>query len=258
MPFNIEFSGVDFEDAEFTKSDDSEDSLPCNFFPKNAAEEALRKISIANSLLITFEQAILLGPRPEVIGFQFNVENEVNQMAESRCELLESLAGIFCGERVNGRCLAEGLPSPGVRFVNCDSLENPTTFPINPAADCDRPILVSWLTESTNGTNSFDDQTSLDFTENVQIENGDIFEIRLRAEIIAPDCINADFVGQIPVILRHSFVTNPVLLSDRLREQTFTLSALNGFTAEQTASILSFRFGDGRFAFTVTVSYPQA
>ena len=192
------------------------------------------------------------------MGFSFNTDAEVQEMADERCELLEQLARIFCGERVRGRCLANGAPTPGVRFVNCDSLENPTTFPINPSNDCDRPILVSWLTESTNGTNSFEDQTSIDFTENVQTENGDIFEIRLRAEVIAPDCISENFVGEIPVVLQHSFLTNPELLSDRLREQTLILTALNSFTAEQTASILSFRFGSGRFGFTVSVSYPQA
>jgi len=258
MPFNISFTTVDFEEAEFTKAEDSEDTVECNFFPKNAAGEALRKIEIANSLMITFEQTILLGPRPEVMGFQSSTESQVREMADMRCELLESLLRMFCGERATGRCLANGAPTPGVRFVNCDSLENPTTFPINPTDDCDRRLLVSWVVNSTNGTHTVDDSTTLSRVETVVNDNGDSFEIELNAEVIAPECISENFVGEIPAILRHSFTTSPFLLSDRLREQTLTLTALNSFNAEQSSSILSFLFGSGRFGFTVSVSYPQA
>ena len=258
MPFEINPTNAEFEDAEFTKAEDSDEHVSCTFFPKNAAGEALRKIEIANSLMITFEQTILLGPRPEVLGFQFNIENEVRQMADARCELIEALARIFCGERVTGRCLANGAPTPGVRFVDCDSLENPTTFPINPSEDCDRRLLVSWITDSTNGTNSFENTRSINHVENVQTDNGDIFEIELNAQIIAPDCISSEFVADIPVIIMFSFRTDPFLLSDRLNENTFTLTALSGFTGEFSSRIISFRFGTGRFGFTASVSYPQA
>lgn len=122
MPFrNIPVSGrSDFEDAEFTTHEDSDEFTCCTFFPKNPAGEAIRKIEIANALMITLEQAIVLGPQGMVLGVPFNSEAEVQRMADDRCELMERFARIFCGNQVNGRCLARGAPRPGFKFVNCE------------------------------------------------------------------------------------------------------------------------------------------
>lgn len=122
MPFNnITFTGAsDFTDAEFTKSEGDRTVKACNLFPKNAAGQALRKIEIANALMVTFEQTILLGPRAVLLFAVEDPTRMVEEMAETRCEIMEALGRIFCGERARGRCLVEGAPMPGFRFVNCD------------------------------------------------------------------------------------------------------------------------------------------
>lgn len=122
MPFNnIPFNGNStFTNAEFTKSEGDRSVKACNLFPKNAAGQALRKIEIANALMVTFEQTILLGPRAVLMFATEDTTRMVEEMAEARCEIMESLGRLFCGERVRGRCLVEGDPMPGFRFVNCE------------------------------------------------------------------------------------------------------------------------------------------
>lgn len=99
-----------WDDAEFTGGSENE-TRTCNFFPKNNAEDAIRKIEIANSILVALEQSILLGPRATVLGVPFNPERGVNELAEFRCTTLRIMAAVFSGNRTTSGCLlSETVP----------------------------------------------------------------------------------------------------------------------------------------------------
>ena len=213
MPFNnIPFSGrSDFEDAEFTTSE-SEDPLTCTFFPKNSAAEALRKIEIANSLMVTLEQTILLGPPSVVLFNPANVEPAVREMADLRCDLMESLASIFCGELVNGRCLATGEPQSGVRFANCDSLMlTPSRPSQNPTPKGSRRLIISWEAEPIDGNPVIQLGDSPLFVHTTTIIQGDAsVEVSIDAELIGlPQFIPDEFTDDIPYSIRSTLVSNP-------------------------------------------------
>lgn len=102
-----------WDDAEFTGGAEDEERT-CNLFLRNIANNAIMKMSIANSIMVTLEQSILLGPRAAILGAQFNPEQAVNQLAEFRCSTLRIMAGIFNGNRSTPKCLKTELV-PGFR-----------------------------------------------------------------------------------------------------------------------------------------------
>lgn len=93
-----------WSDAEFTGGAEDEERT-CNFFPKNVANDAVTKIAIANSILVTLEESILLGPRATVLGAPFDPEVAVSALAEFRCSTLRSMAAIFNGMVSTPKCL---------------------------------------------------------------------------------------------------------------------------------------------------------
>ena len=103
----------EWDDAEFTGGSE-DDERTCNLFLRNIATNAITKMSIANSIMVTLEQSILLGPRGSVFGAPFNPEVPVNQLAEFRCSTLRIMAGIFNGNRSTPECL-ESIMVPGFR-----------------------------------------------------------------------------------------------------------------------------------------------
>lgn len=94
----------EWDDAEFTGGAEDDDRT-CNFFPKNSAENALIKIGIANAIMVTLEQTILLGPRASVFGNVLNPEAAVAALAEFRCSTLRNMSQVFNGRTTTPECL---------------------------------------------------------------------------------------------------------------------------------------------------------
>ena len=103
----------EWDDAEFTGGEEGEERT-CNLFLSNVASNAITKIAIANSIMVTLEQTILLGPRATVIGNPFNPEVPVNLLAEFRCSTLRIMSQIFSGNRSTPECLLSEMV-PGFR-----------------------------------------------------------------------------------------------------------------------------------------------
>ena len=103
----------EWDDAEFTGGAEDEERT-CNLFLRNVASNAIMKIAIANSIMVTLEQSIVLGPRATVLGAPFNPETAVFQLAEFRCSTLRIMAGIFNGNRTTPECIKSEMV-PGFR-----------------------------------------------------------------------------------------------------------------------------------------------
>jgi len=242
----------EWDDAEFTGGGEDEERT-CNFFPKNSAEDAIRKIGIANSIMVTLEQTILNGPRATVLLAAFNPEAAVASLAEFRCSTLRILAGYFNGNRSRGECL-ESERVAGFRTVSKDA-RNPTAPPMTNQGDCDRTLVVNWSSvagenlEETSLANSLSFERTLNFED----RDGESFELTLNAEVVARNCISNDFNEEISLVLNHTFTTNFPNVSEFNRTNEFILTESSDYQGQTTVGLINFLLPT--FRFTVEWSY---
>ena len=104
---------VGFDDARFSGGastpEPAKSEVKCTFFPKNAAQDMLRKLIIANSTMVRIEEAVRVGLSDEGLA---------DRMAEIRCTQFKILRNaVVPGNAKADKTCALYEDRPGFKWV---------------------------------------------------------------------------------------------------------------------------------------------